>query len=113
MSPEIAGRAIGPDAPVFAIAEIGLNPHGDLPQALRMVDAAAGAGASAIKLQTLFADRLVAASCPPPAHVAVSSLREFFASFELDKEAHRAVVARARTHGLAVMSTPFAENVAV
>jgi N-acetylneuraminate synthase/N,N'-diacetyllegionaminate synthase len=111
MSPEIAGRAIGPDAPVFAIAEIGLNHHGDLPQALRMVDAAAGAGASAIKLQTLFADRLVAASCPPPAHVAVSSLREFFASFELDKEAHRAVVARARTHGLAVMSTPFAENV--
>ena len=111
MWPEIAGRTVGPHAPVFAIAEIGLNHHGDLPQALRMVDAAAQAGASAIKLQTLFADRLVAASCPPPAHVAVSSLREFFATFELGIEAHRAVVARARTHGLAVMSTPFSEDV--
>jgi sialic acid synthase SpsE len=111
MWPEIAGRAVGPRAPVFAIAEIGLNHHGDLPQALRMVDAAAQAGASAIKLQTLLADRLVAPSCPPPAHVAVSSLREFFATFELDADAHHAIVARARAHGLAVMSTPFAEDV--
>ena len=95
---------------MFAIAEIGLNHHGDVGQALRMVDAAAAAGASAIKLQTLFADRLVAPSCPPPAHVAVSSLREFFATFELDVDAHRAVVARARRHGLAVMSTPFSED---
>ncbi len=109
MWPDIAGRAIGPHAPVFAIAEIGLNHNGDVSQALRMVDAAAQAGASAIKLQTLFADRLVAPSCPPPAHVAASSLREFFAAFELDVEAHRAVVARARRHGLAVMSTPFSE----
>jgi N,N'-diacetyllegionaminate synthase len=110
MSPEIAGRAIGPHAPVFAIAEIGLNHSGELAQALRMVDAAARAGASAIKLQTLFANRLVAESCPPPAHVNVSSLREFFATFELDVDAHRAIVARARAHGLAVMSTPFAED---
>jgi sialic acid synthase SpsE len=110
MWPDIAGRPLGPHAPVFAIAEIGLNHNGDVSQALRMVDAAAQAGASAIKLQTLFADRLVAPSCPPPAHVAASSLREFFAGFELDVDAHRAVVARARQHGLAVMSTPFAED---
>src|ERR671918_1648805 len=107
MWPEIAGRAVGPHAPVFAIAEIGLNHGGELPQALRMVDAAAAAGASAIKLQTLHADRLVAASCPPPAHVNVSSLREFFADFELDADAHRAIVTRAREHGLSVLSTPF------
>lgn len=107
---EIGGRAVGPHAPVFAIAEIGLNHNGDLSRALRMVDAAARAGASAIKLQTVFADRLVAASCPPPAHVAASSLREFFGTFELDATAHAAIVARARQHGLAVMSTPFAED---
>ena len=111
MWPEIAGHAIGEQAPVFSIAEIGLNHGGDLTQALQLVDAAAQAGATAIKLQTLFADRLVAASCPPPAHVNVSSLREFFATFELDADAHRAVVARARVHGLAVLSTPFSEDV--
>jgi sialic acid synthase SpsE len=108
MWPEIAGRAIGPQAPVFAIAEIGLNHGGNLERALRLVDAAADAGASAIKLQTLYADRLVAESCPPPAHVDASSLREFFASFELDTSAHRAIVTRARACGLAVLSTPFA-----
>lgn len=111
MWPEIAGHAIGAQAPVFAIAEIGLNHGGDLAQALRLVDAAAHAGATAIKLQTLFADRLVAASCPPPAHVDATSLREFFAAFELDAAAHRAIVARARVHGLAVLSTPLSEDV--
>ena len=111
MWPEIGGHALGADVPVFAIAEIGLNHNGDLSQALKLVDAAAHAGATAIKLQTLFADRLVAASCPPPAHVEATSLREFFAGFELDADAHRAVVARARAHGLAVLSTPFSEDV--
>ena len=111
MSLEIGGRAVGADEPVFAIAEIGLNHGGDVDRALRLVDAAADAGASAIKLQTLFADRLVAESCPAPAHVAATSLRDFFSTFELDAGAHRAVVARARERGLAVLSTPFAEDV--
>ena len=108
---EIGGRRIGTDAPVFVIAEIGLNHGGSVERALELVDGAAHAGASAIKLQTLYADRLVAAACPAPAHVRAASLREFFATFELDLDAHQAVVARARRHGMAVMTTPFAEDV--
>src|SRR5262245_16627143 len=108
---EIGGRPVGPHAPVFVIAEIGLNHGGSIERALDLVDAAAEARASAVKLQTLYADRLVAAACPAPAHVRASSLREFFASFELDLDAHEAIAARARQHGLAVMTTPFAEDV--
>lgn len=108
---EIGGRRIGRDAPVFVIAEIGLNHGGSVARALELVDAAAQAGASAIKLQTLYADRLVAAACPAPAHVRAASLREFFATFELDLDAHKQVAARARRHGMAVMTTPFAEDV--
>lgn len=103
---DIGRRRIGPGEPLFVIAEIGLNHGGSLDRALQMVDVAAHAGASAVKLQTLQADQLVAADCPAPAHVSARSLREFFAQFELDEAAHRAIVARARAHGIAVMATP-------
>jgi N,N'-diacetyllegionaminate synthase len=108
---EIAGRPIGRTHPVFVIAEIGLNHGGRIDDALALVDAAAAAGASAVKLQTLYAESLIAPGCPPPAHVSAASLREFFRAFELDAGEHRAVVERARRHGLAVMSTPFSEGV--
>jgi sialic acid synthase SpsE len=106
---QIAGRRIGLGEPLFVVAEIGLNHDGSLDRALALVDEAAKAGAQAIKLQTLYADRLVAAHCPAPQHVRAESLRELFAHFELDEAAHARVAARARQHGLAFMSTPFDE----
>jgi sialic acid synthase SpsE len=106
----IGGRRIATDLPPFVIAEIGINHGGDIGRALALVDAAARAGASAIKLQTIVAAELVAPGCPPPAHVDAASLVEFFRRFELDEAAHRAVVGHARTHGLRVLSTPFSER---
>lgn len=103
----IGGREVGAGHPLFAIAEIGLNHSGHLDRALAMVDQAADAGASAVKLQTIEASALVAPACPAPAHVTAASLSDFFATFELDEAAHRAVAARARERGLAFMSTPF------
>jgi sialic acid synthase SpsE len=107
---DIGGRRVGPGEPLFVIAELGLNHGGSLATALALVDAAASSGASAVKLQTIDADRLVAEGCPAPAHVAVASLREFFRQFELDESAHRAIAARARSHNMAFMSTPFDES---
>jgi N,N'-diacetyllegionaminate synthase len=106
---EIAGRRIGVGEPLFVIAEIGLNHDGSVDRALTLVDEAAKAGADAIKLQSLYADKLVAAHCPAPLHVRAQSLRELFAHFELDEAAHAQVARRARKQGLVFMSTPFDE----
>jgi sialic acid synthase SpsE len=92
----IGGVRVGADEPLFVIAEIGLNHGGSLDKALALADAAARAGASAVKLQTLVAAELVA---PSPT-------RDFFARFELDEAAHAAIAARVRQHGLVLLSTP-------
>jgi N,N'-diacetyllegionaminate synthase len=107
MPHEIGGHPVGSGAPLFVIAELGLNHGGSSAKALALVDAAARAGASAVKLQTLRADRLVAADCPAPAHLEAASLRDLFRTFELDDDAHRQVAARAHALGLAFISTPF------
>jgi sialic acid synthase SpsE len=110
----IGTRAIGGGAPLFVVAEIGLNHDGDPERALTLVDAAARAGASAVKLQSLRAETLVApdrarGDGATLAHVDAPSLRDVFARYELDEAAHRAVAARARAHGLAWLSSPFDE----
>ena len=48
---QISGRTIGPEAPCFIAAEIGINHNGDLDLARDMVRAAAAAGADGVKFQ--------------------------------------------------------------
>jgi len=102
----IGMSTIGGSRPLFTIAEIGLNQGGSMDRAMALVDAAAAAGASAVKLQVLIANELVGPSSVAPAHVQTASLQEFFATFELEEAEYRAVVSRARALGLAVLATP-------
>src|SRR5262245_43864771 len=85
----IGGRRVAEDVPLFAIAEIGINHGGSIDRAIALVDAAASAGAHAVKLQSIVARELVAESCPAPRHVQASSLVDFFERFELDEAAHQ------------------------
>ncbi|MGD9905838.1 MAG: N-acetylneuraminate synthase family protein [Vicinamibacterales bacterium] len=109
MEMRLGGQVAGPGHPLLVVAELGLNHGGSVDRALAMVDAAAAAGAGAIKLQTLTAAALVAPGAPPPAHVDAASMVDFFRRFELDEAAHRCLAERARAHGLAVLATPLSE----
>lgn len=107
---EIAGRPITPGAPMGVIAEIGLNHNGDVALAHRLVDACADAGVWAIKLQAFDAGELLVADAPAPAHVSASSLRDFFAGFQLAVDDCLAVLAHAKDRGLATIVTAFDEH---
>ncbi|MFH2066169.1 MAG: pseudaminic acid synthase [Pseudomonadota bacterium] len=54
----INNRKIGPDHPVYIIAEMSANHHQDFHQAVRILEAAKAAGADAVKLQTYTPDTL-------------------------------------------------------
>lgn len=115
MTIEIAGRRIGPGERCFVIAEAGVNHDGSVETARRLVDAAAAAGADAVKFQTFKADRLVTASAPKAAYQTASTPADegqhaMLRRLELSADAHRALVAACRERNIAFMSTPFDED---
>lgn len=60
----VGARRIGPGRPVFIIAEIGSNHDQSLSRAKRLVDAAAEAGADAVKFQSIQFDELFPENTP-------------------------------------------------
>lgn len=97
---------------VCIIAEAGVNHNGSLPRALEMVDAAAAAGADAIKFQTFDAAALATASAPKAAYQKRKTKKsesqlDMLKALELDVAAHRKLLARAKKRGIEFLSTPF------
>jgi N-acetylneuraminate synthase/N,N'-diacetyllegionaminate synthase len=109
----VGGRAIGQGAPCYVIAEGGVNHNGDLDLAHRLVDAAADAGADAVKFQTFDPDRLAAADAPKAEYqqraVGAVDQRAMLRGLMLAPEAHRELQAHATERGIAFLSSPFDE----
>jgi N-acetylneuraminate synthase/N,N'-diacetyllegionaminate synthase len=108
---EIAGRRVGDGEPPYVVAEAGVNHGGSGEMALRLVEAAAAAGADAVKFQTFRSDALATADAPQAAYqrerAAAASQLEMLRALELPADAVRASRDRAGTLGLTFLSTPF------
>ena len=110
----IQHRPVGGSAPVFIVAEAGVNHNGDPALATRLVDAAADAGADAVKFQTFSARALVSPQAPKAAYQrettgSAESQLDMLARLELSLVQHAVVQAHAAGRGLLFFSTPFDE----
>ncbi|HSI10801.1 MAG TPA: pseudaminic acid synthase [Chthoniobacter sp.] len=109
----IADRRIGPDAPVYIIAELSANHGQNFDEAMRLVDAAHAAGADAVKLQTYTADTLTLACDRPEFLIGKGTIWEGRTLHDLYQEAYTPwewqpkLKERAEQLGLQCFSSPF------
>ena len=108
---ELADRRIG-EGPAFLIAEGGVNHNGRPDLAHRLVDAAAGSGADAVKFQTFDPEALAAVGAPTAEYqrrsvAAGTDQRGMLAALALPEREWAALRDHARERGLVFLSTPF------
>lgn len=114
---KIANRPIGPDHAPFVVAEMSGNHNHSLDRALAIVDAAAKAGAHALKLQTYTSDTMTIDSdqgeffiSDPDNLWTGKSLYQLYEEAHTPWEWHEPIFARAREQGLIAFSSPFDET---
>lgn len=117
MTIEIAGRYIGSGHPPFVIAEMSGNHNQSLERALEIVEAAAQAGAHAIKLQTYTADTMTLDVRGGSFEIndknslwAGKNLHDLYKIAYTPWEWHEPIMQRARELGMICFSSPFDET---
>ena len=109
---DLFGKPCGPEHAPLIVAELSGNHGGDLENALRMIDAAADAGADAIKIQTYRPDTITI-DHDGPEFVIESGLWKGRTLYELYEEAHtpwewhQELFDRAQQQGVPIFSSPF------
>ena len=114
---KIASVNVGAGYPPFVIAEMSGNHNQSIERAMALVDAAANAGAHALKIQTYTADTMTLdlrqgefMVSDPDSLWAGKSLYELYQQAYTPWEWHKPIFERAATHGMLAFSTPFDET---
>lgn len=117
MTIKISNRFIGSEFSPFIIAEMSGNHNQNLDRALAIVDAAAEAGAHALKLQTYTADTITLdvqggsfEITDPNSLWKGQNLHQLYQKAYTPWEWHAPIMERARQHGLICFSSPFDET---
>lgn len=110
----IGKREVGEGAPVYVIAEIGVNHDGNVKRALEMIDACARAGADAVKFQTFDPQALAAERAPLAAYQRrageeITSQVQMLERLALSADEFAALAARCGELGVDFLSSPFDE----
>lgn len=111
----VGGRLIGSGKPTFIIAEVGVNHNGDLDLARRSIDAAAAAGADAVKFQNFRADDFIADrnleyTYRSQGEVITERQYDMFRRLELDRDALAELKSRCDDNGVVFFSTPTSQE---
>lgn len=113
---QIGGRNIGAGQAVYVIAELSANHNHHFEQAVKIIHAAKGAGADAVKLQTYTADTITIASDRPEFRIGGGTLWDGRTLHDLYDEAHTPwewqprLMQVANEVGLDLFSSPFDET---
>lgn len=115
---KIANRVVGERQPVFVIAEAGVNHNGNFDLAVKLIDAAADAGADAVKFQTFRAEQVVTSEGKMADYQKRNtrlsggqvgkedSQIEMLRGLELKEDWYPALIKRAKEKGIIFISTP-------
>lgn len=109
---DIAGRKIGTGCPVYFVAEISANHRQDFNYAMRLVQAAAEAGADAVKFQTYRPDTITIKSDRPEFQVdgtiwEGTSLYDLYETAHMPWDWHEPLFKEANRLGMQAFSAPF------
>lgn len=103
---DIGDRTVGDGHPCFVIAEIGSNHNQDFDLARRMIDAAAQAGADAVKFQTFRASSHYSKKSPSFGYLNNVDTHELIRSLELDRSWQADLKRHAEGCGVIFFSSP-------
>jgi sialic acid synthase SpsE len=103
---KIGKRLVGDELPCFVIAEIGSNHNQDFSLAQRLIDAAAEAGADAVKFQTFRAADHYSRKAPGFSYLKGVDTFELIRSLELDRSWQARLKQHAEGLGMEFFSSP-------
>ncbi len=105
----LGDRAVGEDAAVFVIADVGLDHGGDVSQVCRLIDAAVESGADGVGIHAHKTERLVASDTSTGSPELEASIRRLQKA-ELSTDSHCRLIKYAESLGISYLPMPSDEE---